>query len=151
MINEKEFLSVLDFGINKHFKGKTEKEKDYTRKKGEILVTWFKELEKSNYFKELNETEIKLINEKLDNTMNNFEQVRRLYLSLINMVMTSEHNKPKTEINFVDEFGNNLTIHVNQMIIIFGWFYSSLCEVMKHLLMSIIDFKKISNTRAYYR
>lgn len=143
MIDKKEFLKILEIGINEHMDNLSIEEKNYVREKGNKIIDLLIELENKKLLKPMTfADEVQDIQSKLKNVTLNFDHIRNLYLSCYNLVEKNKQGSPKTEIKLKDELGNEFIISMNQIIIIFAWTYCSLCEVMREWLMLIMDFTK---------
>ena len=104
MIDKNDFLTNLETGIKNFMNNLNKVEKDYAWDKGNKIIDMLIKLENNNLLKTLNTTEANTIRQELKNPIKNFEYVRNLYLSCLNLV----ENNPKlasNEIKLKDPFG----------------------------------------------
>ncbi|MBR9678335.1 MAG: hypothetical protein GOU97_03545 [Nanoarchaeota archaeon] len=141
MINKGEFLRVFEIAIKRYPDRLNENAADYIRTKGNALIDLFIDLENRSLFI-TSKDELKEIEKEIENVFINFESIKKLHISLTNVILNrkkEEGEKPKTEIEFRDDKGNKLVISTVQYVTILGIFYSSLCEIIYHLLKKILN------------
>ena len=121
----------------------SKKEKEYLFRKGDDFVSLMEELDNKGFLKETSQENLDRINEICDVSINNFDHVRQLYLTLQGLRENRrEENGEYIILN--DEFVGEIKFSAKQLVIAWGWAYSSLCEIMRQFLISLIDFEKVN-------
>ena len=132
-----EYLENLQLGCNKLIFN--ENERRFVMEKGKELIDLYLELEKDNKLKQLAEIEFK----KVHNVLKHFDEIEGFLRTLLNLFEGYKGgNRTRKNFPIKDNSGNEYHIRINQIVLIIGWAYCSLCEVMKTMLSEIINFPK---------
>ncbi len=152
MFDKYEFLNVFEkaFNTQQHSKlrGLSDKEVEYIKNKAFLLAELVDELKTRNYLRRIdNETRASL-NEVNNICIKNYDEVKNLYLQYTNILDIGQ-KKTSNKIIFEDIRGNKLTFTAHQVVIVWGWTYATLCEIMKKYLVSFIDFDIMRGQKVY--
>lgn len=125
-------LACSEFGFKKNIR-------KFVMERGEELIDLFIQLEKDNMLKRPTVTDFK----KINNILRNFREINEFISTLFNL-SKGYRGKDRTREDFPikDDSGNEYSIRISQIVIMIGWIYSSLCEVMKTMLSEVIDFPR---------
>lgn len=145
MIDKNDFLGFADAMIQKNnqMSQSTPSMRDYTKTKLIQLIDLFIELEKKGLIKRLSTDEKSKIQKEVNDSLQNIADLNKLRADYGSIL----ENRPPSgsdRMTFKDDYGNKLEITMTQYVIHCGITYSALCELMKFILVRIIDFDKIS-------
>jgi len=145
MIDKTEFLRFSDIMINGRGKmsDTSPTMKSYTKEKIIFLIDLFIELEKKSLIKKLSPEEKFRFDKEVNDSLQNIADLNKLRADYARIIK----NRPPSNsdrIKFKDEIGNELEITMTQYVIHYGITYSALCELMKFIMVKIIDFDKIT-------
>ncbi|MBR9702514.1 hypothetical protein GOV10_00625, partial [Candidatus Woesearchaeota archaeon] len=126
--------NVMELAIEKHCGGKSDKEKDYVRKKTWEAYELFKRLNEADMINE----EIE-IGERVERAMRILDDVKPIYTSLLTNMRnaTEEHDGVYT-----NTLGQELVITPRQTMTLGAFSYLSFCEVINTLFKTNTLLKK---------
>jgi len=145
IIDKSEFKVFRELAIFSHsfrFGGENEK---YIRAKGDLLISLINELNKKNLLKELSKADVDTIKSEYATALDNLDYITQL--SKVGMDLADNSKAPgySKKIVVTDQEGVQYNINMGQIVILIGFSYCALCELMKTWLTKIIDFKKVAD------
>lgn len=112
------------------------------RENGDRLAGLFVELDKKGLLRPADGIDFKSIG----NVLRNFDEVNQLNATLLRLYKQSrEKDRSNAALPFADESGNRYSLSEKQLVILWGWAYCSLCEVMKTLMTELVRFPEKPN------
>jgi len=142
MLEKRKYMMQIDEIIYKKnfFPSLNIKNKGYTTKRCEEVLDLLIECEKRSILLLTDKHEIPVIKEKIKDYLKNFQNIRELRDNLIKMhEIMNEKNSTKIKFRKYNTNFIFLRRHISTEL---GILYSSLCEVIKGLLCTIINFNK---------
>jgi len=139
LITKNRFRETLEPMLEKRRRSQrlTESGARLIRHKGDQLMCLFTGLDQKGLLRPPGEIDFKSIG----NVLSNFDEVNQLNATLLRLYKQSlEKDRRNSALPFADGCGNRYSISEKQLVILWGWAYCSLCEVMKTLMAGLVRF-----------
>jgi hypothetical protein len=148
MIDEVEFeMLIINKAIEKIIPDITDKERGYVIEKGKKLIKLFKELEGKGYIKAFTRQEANELRMKTAQAIFNLNEMKELYLTLYKLLMNNQKNVKDTKNVLKDGNGQEYSITMNQIAIIWGMTYCNFYESIRKWVEGVINLKTLPGKR----